>query len=358
MTAFDFSILMCPITGENLVLISKEEITTFISKTDFGYIQSDDIKEGFINESRTYFYPVFEDIILLLPVYALYIGTGTDTRSRMNRDRERVFNYYNELKYSKVGDNVVYEDTPRWIDFRDVSSDYIHNSLKRAMPYLTPGGKYMLDIASGPIGLEEYINLSEDFEIRICADISVNALMRAKANYKERKAVFICADICNIPLKDNVCNSVLCQHTLYHIPKDEQKKAVEEMYRATKPGGNLVIVYSWFYRSWFMNVSLFPVQLYRVARHFAGKVYVRLFKSRPRLYFFPHSMRWFRTSFLFSDRIEFYSWRSINKYFLKIFIHERLGGRRILQWLQRSEERHPKLWARVGEYPIIRVTKI
>jgi ubiquinone/menaquinone biosynthesis C-methylase UbiE/uncharacterized protein YbaR (Trm112 family) len=357
MIDFDYSILQCPITKERLKLLSKEEISSLIGKYGSEFFKIDNISKGFTNESGTYFYPVIEDILLLLPVYALFTGIGEDRRGKMAFDKERVFKYYNEISYNTKNSLKIYEDSPKWVDFREVSNEYISTSFTRAKKHLNSEGKYLLDIASGPIGLKEYIELSENFEYRICVDISVNALIQAKNNYKIGKGIFICADICNIPLRNDICDSVLCQHTLYHIPKNEQKTAVEEMYRVTKPEGNIVIVYSLFYHSWFMNISLFPIQLYRIARHFAGKAYVRLFNSKPRLYFYPHSLRWFKRNFSFSNKINFYCWRSANKYFLNLYIHERLGGRKILNWLKNSEEKHSEFWGKFGEYPIIKIKK-
>jgi ubiquinone/menaquinone biosynthesis C-methylase UbiE/uncharacterized protein YbaR (Trm112 family) len=357
MLDFDFSILQCPITRENLTLISREEANKIASEHELHLLKTENISEGFINESSSYFYPVYQDIILLLPVYAVFIGNGQDIREKMAFDKKRVFEYYNELNYFTKDSFQIYEDSPRWVDFRDISTDYIQNSFTRAKKYINPNGKYLLDIASGPIGLKEYIELSENFEVRICADISAKALIQAKHNYRQKKGIFICADISNIPLKDNICDSVLCQHTLYHLPKNEQKVAVEEMYRVAKPFGPVVIIYSLFYHSLFMNLSLFPVQLYRIARHLAGKAYVQLFKSKPRLYFYPHSLGWFRKTFEFGKDMEFYCWRSTNKYFLKIYIHGWLGGRKLLNWLKKSEDNHPEFWAKYGEYPAIVIRK-
>ena len=357
MIDFDFSILQCPITKENLKPLSREEATVLISKYDSDFLKIDNITEGFINESGNYFYPVFEDILLLLPVYALFIGKGEDKRGKMAFDKERVFKYYNEINYNTKNSLKIYEDSPKWVDFRAVSDGYIRNSFTKAKKYLNLNGKYLLDIASGPIGLKEYIDLSENFEFRICADISINALIQAKYNYSHRKGIYICADICNIPLKENICDSVLCQHTLYHIPKNEQKTAVNEMYRVTKPECNIAIVYSLFYHSWFMNIMIFPIQMYRIARHLAGKAYVRLFNSKPRLYFYPHSIGWFKRNFSFSKKMEFYCWRSTNKYFLNLFIHEKLGGKKILNWLKKSEDKYPKFWGLFGEYPVIKIKK-
>jgi len=357
MIDFNTSILQCPITKEALQLLTKKEVEQLIKTYDNNFLKIENITEGFINASNTYFYPVFEDVILLLPVYALFIGKGEDNRGKMAFDKERVFKYYNEINYSTKNSIKIYEDSPKWVDFREVSEEYIRNSFTKAKQYLKPSGEYMLDIASGPIGLKEYIDLSENYEVRICIDISVNALIQAKQNYTHKKGIFICGDITNIPLKDNTCDAVLSQHTLYHIPKDEQKKAVNEMYRVAKPDTKIAIVYSLFFHSLFLNITLFPLQLYRIARHIAGKVYVRLVSSKPRLYFYPHSLGWFKRNFEFSNKIEFYCWRSTNKYFLDVYVHQRLGGKTLLKWIRQSEDKHPKFWGRIGEYPVIVINK-
>ena len=106
-----------------------------------------------------------------------------------------------------------------------------------------------------------------------------------------------------------------------------------------------------------INLSLNFVQLYRVTRHYAGKLYVRLFKSRPIIYFYTHTPRWFKKSFPFSDNIEFFLLGSTNIYFLKIFIHDWFFGKKILKWLANFEEKHSKFMAFFGEYPTIVISK-
>ena len=216
--------------------------------------------------------------------------------------------------------------------------------------------KYYLDIASGTIGFQEYLDLSSEFEVRICVDISFNALVEAKLNMKEKKGIYICGDITNIPLQSNVCDAVLSQHTLYHIPKNEQKTAVEEMYRVAKEGSTIAIVYNWFFYAVLMDIFLFPFQIYRVARHYAGKAYVRLFKSKPRLYFYCHPQWWFN-QFPFKDKIEIYCWRSTNKSFIDFYIHDGLFGKQILNFIQRMEDKYPKALGVLGDYPIIVIKK-
>lgn len=349
--------LRCPITQKPLVPVFKQEFEKFNIPNDFEGFGS--IDSGFMDATQTWFYPVFNEIIILYKQYALNISKkGNDDRT-LSFDKKRVFDYYNAISYSVKDSLKLYEDSPKWVDYREVSSKYMRNSFTRAAKFYPPEGKYLLDIASGPIGLPEYMSLCDGYDNRICIDISVNALLQARANLMKagKKGIYICGDITNIPLADNCCDTVLSQHTLYHVPKNDQHKAVTELYRVAAKGARIVIIYSWFYRSSFMNLSLNVVQLYRIARHFAGKWYVKLAKSRPRLYFYPHSRRWFRRSFSFGEDIEFYSWRSTNKYFMDIFIHRRLWGEKILDRLRRLEDKHSKFLGRHGEYPAIVITK-
>ena len=141
MIDFDYTILQCPISKENLKPIKKDEVTRIISTYDSDFLKFDNITEGFINENRTYFYPVFEDILLLLPVYALFIGNGEDHRGKMAFDRERVFKYYNNINYDTKNSLKIYEDSPKWIDFREVSDEYIRNSCTKAKKFLNQSGK-------------------------------------------------------------------------------------------------------------------------------------------------------------------------------------------------------------------------
>lgn len=349
--------LKCSITNNSLFLLHKEDFSSLNIPSEiqgFGQLQ-----KGLADNSRQYFYPIFNEIIFLHTQYAVFIGSDQDKRKNLSFDKARVFDYYNQINYKVRDELAIYEDSPKWVDFRDISSKYIKNSFQRAAKYYPPQGKYLLDIASGPIGLPEYMELSSGYEYRICIDISFQALLQAKINMDKanQNGIFICADITNIPLKDNCCDTILSQHTLYHVPKNDQETAVREMYRVAKPHSKVVIVYSWFYHSWFMNLALNVVQIYRMLRHFAGKIYVRVVSSKPRLYFYPHSPGWFKRTFEFGDDVEFFCWRSTNKYFLNIFIHKYFFGERILALLSRIEEKHSRFMGRFGDYPVIVITK-
>ncbi|HUX53345.1 MAG TPA: hypothetical protein VMV56_02905, partial [Williamwhitmania sp.] len=61
--------------------------------------------------------------------------------------------------------------------------------------------------------------------------------------------------------------------------------------------------------------------------------------------------------FSFSQNIETYCWRSLNKYFLKIFVHKHLGGEKLLNWISQLETKHSKRIGKIGEYPMYVITK-
>lgn len=352
MIEFDYSILRCPHQKEKLHLVKLTDVS--LKNVDFPF-SLENVTYGFQNSSKTWLYPIVNDIILLLKHYAISLD-DTQSKAGMSFDKDRVFRYYNEIDYYPKEEKTVYGDSDKFVDFREVSKDYVRNSFLGVKKYIPSSGYYFLDIASGPIGLREYLSLSEAYDTRICIDISYNALVEAKNNLTEQKGIFICGDITDIPLADNICDAVICQHTLYHVPRKQQKTAVEELHRVTKSKGKVAIVYSWFYHSWLMNITLLPLQIFRIARYFTSKMYVKLFPKKARLYFYPHSPRWFR-QFSFSKDIEIYVWRSLNTQFLKVYIHDWLFGKQILQKIKKLEEKHPKLMGRLGDYPVIVITK-
>lgn len=348
-------ILQCPHTGESLSLV--RDISQFNDALDQDIISSLASMEAcLVNDSSSWLYPVINGVIFLLPHYAIALTPeAAGNKDKMPYDRERVFDYYNEVSYHQVEGKAIYSDSAKWVDYREVSKVYIRTCFRRAGKYLDGAGQYYLDVASGPIGLEEYIDLSKSYQVRICIDISYKALEKAKENYP-REGLFICGDIANIPLKDGVCDAVLSQHTLYHVPRKEQATAVRELYRVAKPGGRVAIVYSWFYYSLFMNIALLPIQLYRVARYFLSLWLSPVFRDKPRLYFAVHSPFWFKNLGL-PGKMEFYCWRSVNKYFLDTYIHKGLGGEKILRRLMRLEDRYPRFFGWVGDYPVVVIDK-
>lgn len=349
----DYSILQCPITKQELLPAEYSDILAANEKIADKKVT---FTQGLINQSKTYFYPVQTNILFLhshfcIPLY------GNTNEKQIPFDKERIFNYYNQIKYIDFEGRRIYDDANKWVDFRDFILPYTQHGFSNVRKYIAPSGKYFADIACGPVAFKEYVHLADGYDCRICIDISANALMEAQYNLakENQHGIFICADMLQLPIKENVCGAVICQHALFHVQKKLQAVAMKEMQRIARPGAKTAIVYDWFYHSLLMNITLGPVQLYRIVRHYAGKVYARVFKKN-KLYFYSHSRHWFLKNHS-GKKIEFYVWRSINKYFTGIYLNKNLGGKRLINYIWKKEEENPELMGRIGEYAVIVIEK-
>ena len=345
-------ILQCPVSGETLRDTDDHYLNIVNS------IPGNDIhfQQGLINSSNQLFYPVVDDILFLLPLHGIPI-TGEKRNEQISFDRQRIFNYFRQVGYYEFEGQQVYEDAKQFVDFRPFLRQYTSQGFAKAGQYLPSKGNYFADIASGPVAFKEYVQLAVQYNCRICVDLSVNALKQAKKNLgiSGQHCLLICGDMLHLPIKENVADAVLCQHALFHIPKNRQLDAMRQLVRIAKPETRIAIVYDWFYHSWLMNITLGPVQLYRIARHLAGKWYARLFRKN-KLYFYAHSPRWFRKNNPGST-IDFFTWRSVNIYFSKIYLHNNRMGKKILKWIMKLENKYPGWMGRWGEYAIIVIRK-
>jgi ubiquinone/menaquinone biosynthesis C-methylase UbiE/uncharacterized protein YbaR (Trm112 family) len=104
-------------------------------------------------------------------------------------------------------------------------------------------GKYFLDCASGAIPATEYLDYSRHYAFHVCVDLTLSALAGARAKLKER-GLYVNADGTRLPFRSNTFDGILCSHTLYHMPKDEQVNAVREFARVLRPGRKCVIFYN------------------------------------------------------------------------------------------------------------------
>ena len=354
MQPIDLSILRCPKTHQSLRYATQEELSLANSKMNEQSLVFD---QGLVNEAGTWFYPIYKDIHCLHSFYAILLPGGIEDSKQMEFDRQRIFNYFNEIKYHDFEGQSIYDDAEAFVDFRPFLLPYTQHGFYNCRQYLAQKGRYYVDVACGPVAFKEYIQLATGFEYRVCVDISLNALLQAQRNLAAhgQAGIFICADLLSLPLRDRIADAVLCQHALFHVPKNLQAQGVGELVRIAAPGKKIAIVYDWFYHSWFMNLALGPYQLYRIARHWAGKIYARIFKKN-KLYFYAHGPSWFLRNNP-GKKLEIYSWRSINIHFSRFWLHKKWGGEKIVNYIWKLEKKYPERMGRLGEYPIIVIEK-
>ncbi|MEX2180079.1 MAG: methyltransferase domain-containing protein [Gemmatimonadaceae bacterium] len=109
--------------------------------------------------------------------------------------------------------------------------------------WFDPRGRYFLDCASGAIPAEEYLEYSAGYDFHVCADLTLSALAGAREKLRDR-GLYVNCDATVLPFQDGVFDAILCSHTLYHIPADQQQSCVREFARVLKPGRKCIIYYN------------------------------------------------------------------------------------------------------------------
>lgn len=345
------NILKCPVTGDSLRRISNAELSELNNRIQAGQINQRDgstwskcLQAALQVEGHAIYYAIEEDIYCLLPALAL-LGEGTQhfQKKEDGAVKASIQHFYDQIGWKAQQDQ--YQDAIDSEDLRTVSEQYITDCHLKINQHLPKHGRYLLDIASGPVQYQPYLTYSQNFEYRICADISITALREAKSKLKE-KGLYLLCDITQLPIQNNQIEGIVSLHTIYHVPKDEQLQAFTELNRVLKPQGKCVVVYSWGGHSILMKLFLLPLKAFNyLKRSLSGN-------AERALYFHAYDHQWYLQEIKKRFQVELYAWRSVNVPFLKIFIHSCLGGKTLLAWLLKLENKLPALMGRIGAYPM------
>ena len=163
---------------------------------------------------------------------------------------EVVYHYYNNqgwVSHSKTGLTLDEE-----INVNNNKSCKLYNTKTRnrvlsQLNKLKGPKKNLLDVASGPLHIQEFLHYSKSFVERHCVDFSKIALKEAKHNlakFGQKKSFFYNIDFLKSNFKVNSFDSAISLHTLYHVDIDEQKNFVKKLIKYVRPGGLVIIVYS------------------------------------------------------------------------------------------------------------------
>jgi ubiquinone/menaquinone biosynthesis C-methylase UbiE/uncharacterized protein YbaR (Trm112 family) len=356
--------LRCPITRKPLRLLDRGQTLDIATKllgpaADVGSDRSAGHLDGaLITVDDSIAYPIRNGIIYLLPGLAIAPPDRANSAASAVADaiKEEVRKFYDELGWEKDADS--FSDAVIFEDLRPVAAEYVHRCHQRVAQYLSASGAYLLDVASGPLQYDEYLAYSAAYGRRVCVDISFRALVEARKRLGE-KALYVVADITNLPFVDNSFDGVLSLHTIYHVPASEQETAFHEVYRVLASGQTAVVVYSWGARAPLMLVSLMPFLAWswlirRVRLRFNSKS--QHSSGGPMLYGHHYGYRWF-ASRRWPFAYKLYSWRSVSPDFTKIYVRSWLFGRALLSVLFRLESARPHLLGRIGQYPMIVLAK-
>lgn len=288
----------------------------------------------------------------------------------MNDVKQEVRDFYDQVGWLRVAESV-YQNA-RYEDLRPVSQRYIHDCHLRVKRYLEPGGRFLLDAGSGPIQYPEYLEYSHGYSYRVCADLSITALIEAHNRIGER-GLYVVADIANLPFTGQVFDGIVSLHTIHHLAEHEQLQAYLELHRVLKSQRTGVVVNGWstsailavfepFIRvaNWMRN------QVDRLKRripvnrngsrgngNYTDQGSNTENESPKGTHTSKHDYEWLETHVAVRIPVQVLVWRSVSVRFLRALIHPKLAGKALLKLLFALEERFPRFFGKYGKYPLI-----
>lgn len=265
----------------------------------------------------------------------------------LRTEKAKVQDFYDGDGWKQDADGE-YTDTSLFVDPR--FARYSARCRARVSRHIPATGRYLLDVASGPVHFPEYKAYSRGYQHRICVDISTAALREAQRNTND-SGVYVLGDVTSLPFEDDTIDAAVSLHTLYHVPADEQADAFREIHRVLKPGGTAVIAYYWQTTPWRDLTP--PGRLLALP----GRALSRLNRraataTTDSLYYFAHTRKWFlEQPWPFEPVI--LSWSSMH-----IDTIRRFGpfAGPLTRLLARLEEQAPRFMGRFG-YPMIVIRK-
>ena len=157
----------------------------------------------------------------------------------------------------------------------------------------------------------------------------------------------VSTSLLDLPFEDEFFDATVSLHTIYHIHKDDQEKAVRQLLRVSKKGVPVIIIYS--------NPDKL---LTRIKRNFRNPFQ----KSEPYksnsdlLYFHAHPLEWWR-KFEDTASVELHPWRFFTASDAHRLVPSNKVGSAILKGFLKLDELAPKLMTSWGAYPIIILRK-
>ena len=273
----------------------------------------------------------------------------------MTNTKQQVREFYDEIGWSQVGDGL-YQNA-RYEDLRPVSHDYIHKCHLRVNRHLSPSGEFFLDAGSGPVQWPEYLTYSENYQYRLCVDISITALKEAREKLGER-GLYVVADIANLPFKSDAFDGEVSMHAIHHLPLGEHRRAYKELFRVLKSECSAVVVNGW-HNPFLMRMAEPFIQFGRLLSGRGLKRKKDWYEEDDKAGTFVEKLtpHWLKQELKGVLDYKVYPWRSLSPRFMRWFVRPQLGGATILRFTFWLEERFPGFFGKHGQYPMIVIRK-
>ncbi len=291
-----------------------------------------------------------------------------------NNIKQTVRQFYDQVGWQSIGETL-YQNA-QYEDLRPVSQEYLHRCHMRVKRHLANKGIYYLDAGSGPVQYPEYLTYSEDYHARVCMDISIVALKEARKRLGEH-GFYVLGDVTHLPFASDTFDGISALHTIHHVPMEDKGSAYGELYRVLKPGRNMVVVDGWTKAPLMLWSKRFMAGVKRV-RGWWEKAVLKtegateenataptpdkeLTKAKTKVPAGTFVQKFDADGLieLIKDKMDFeiLVWRSVSVAFLRAVIYPDWGGKFWLKVLYGLEELLPRLLGRIGQYPMVVVSK-
>ena len=258
----------------------------------------------------------------------------------MSETEHKLSNFYNSKGWSQKDNR--YFDSILWEDNRDCAKEYVSNCRLRLKDFILKDTNVCIDVGCGPIQYKEYLEYYKYSNKNHFLDLSKKAIEEAK-NKTKKNSIFFCDSVLNFK-KDNYYDLIIFNHSLYHINKKYQKKAVLNLIKSLKINGKFLITYTNKYSFW--NLIFFIPQMF-----------FDLIKNNNRkIYHYSFNIKWWDQFNKYAS-IKKYPLRSISSRESKLIIPNNIIGKKIFSWLFKMEEKYPKFFTKFGTYYIIEIIK-
>jgi ubiquinone/menaquinone biosynthesis C-methylase UbiE len=244
------------------------------------------------------------------------------------------------------------KDARKFEDLRSCAKEYVSKCRLRVLDHIPATGENILDMASGPIQYEEYLEYSKNFKKRYCVDLSSKALSDAEKKIGDHGEYWH-GDFLEMDLPANFFDCSISIHTIYHIDKDNQEAAVRKLLEVTKPGAPVIIIYS--------NPDTIMKRLHWIrgkTKHQKKNQGIKDTheESEVDLYFHAHPLAWWAR---FKDvaTVQILPWRTFASHHQKRLFPNNWIGKRLLPLLYILEESLPNIFVKYFQYPMIILKK-
>jgi ubiquinone/menaquinone biosynthesis C-methylase UbiE len=177
----------------------------------------------------------------------------------MEKEKSVVKKYYETFGWQKTTRGL-YKDDLLFSGQRKSEIFFAHLNLSILRRHFKHKGVFFLDVGCGAAPSTV---LAQGFNYHVCTDFSKAGLMETKR--KVVNGMFLMADLNHLPFRAFVFDGAVAMHILYHLPRDCQAKAIDELARITAKGGKCFIAYSNL-EGFSRLLSFLPQKLTRLAR--------------------------------------------------------------------------------------------